>query len=87
MALHIEEVLSLWREGERLLDELPVDAPERELVSAELLTLKETYKRLTEETDVSAHMIGSARETLDSAKAVLELAKTMLQQQPAADSP
>jgi hypothetical protein len=78
MALQIEEVLSLWREAERVLEELPADAPERTVMSAEVASLKQTYRRLTEENDVSAHALVVTRESIADARAALAAAKARL---------
>jgi hypothetical protein len=85
MALQIEEVLSLWREAERLLDELPAEAPEREVVSAEVVRLRRMYKRLTDESDVSAHMIGAAQDTMAKAKSTFDQARAALERQASSD--
>jgi hypothetical protein len=87
MALQIEEVLSLWREAERLLNELPPEAPERKRVSAEVVSLRRMYRRLTEESDVTAHMIGAAHDTIISAKATLVWARAKPEGKPGKDSP
>ena len=71
LALEVEEVLSLWREGERLLEELPGDAPQRKLVSAQVEELRRLYERLIDEPDVTAHMIDNAHEAIESARTVL----------------
>ena len=78
MALEVEEVLALWRQAERLLDELPARAPERKAVSAEALELKRIYKRLTAEGDVAAHMIGSSDLRIQESRSVLEAAQASL---------
>ena len=78
MALEVEEVLALWRQAERLLDELPARSPERTVVSAEALELKRIYMRLTGGDDVTAHMIGSTQLRIEETKAVLEAAQATL---------
>ena len=78
MALEVEEILALWRQAERLLDELPARAPEHRIVRAEVLELKRMYKRLTAEGDVTGHMIGTTHLRIQESKAVLEAARATL---------
>ncbi|MFL5726372.1 MAG: hypothetical protein ACJ765_00985 [Chloroflexota bacterium] len=78
MALPIEDVLSLWREAERVLEELPADAPERRVVSAELVNLKRIYKRLTSESDATAETLGQSRVSIEAAHATLARARAHL---------
>ena len=74
MALAVQEVLSLWREAERLLDDLPDAAPERKIISAEVVNLKRTYRSLTTRPDVTAEVLAESRETIDAAQQTLDAA-------------
>jgi len=75
MALEIEEVLALWREAERVLQQLPRGAPERKLVSAEVVNLRRTYRRLTAESRATAETLAESRVTIESAQVTLERAR------------
>ena len=75
MALEVQEVLYLWREAERVLDQLPPGAPERTLVSAEVVILKRTYKRLTAESDATATTVADSRATIEAAQENLARAR------------
>ena len=75
MALEVQEVLYLWREAERVLDQLPPGAPERTLVSAEVVNLRRTYKRLTAESDATATTVADSRTTIESAQRNLAKAR------------
>ncbi|HEX5013669.1 MAG TPA: hypothetical protein VFV72_05845 [Candidatus Limnocylindrales bacterium] len=79
MALEVEEILSLWREGERLLEELADDAPQRRLVAAEVVELKRIYRRLTNESDVTAHILVQSREAIATAHDAVASARTVLE--------
>ena len=80
MALAIEEVLSLWREAERLLEVLPADAPEHKVVSAEVVNLKRIYKRLTAESDATAEVLAASHSVLASAHETLAAAMLRLRE-------
>jgi len=43
----IEEALEVWREGQRLLDDLPETAPEHEVVERAVESLRLAYQRLS----------------------------------------
>jgi len=75
MALEVEEVLSLWREAERLLDGLPADAPERGVVSAQVVSLKQIYSRLTAGSDATDDVLADSHSAVVSAQTTLEAAK------------
>ena len=78
MALEVEEVLSLWREAERLLDGLPADAPERGVVSAQVVNLKQIYSRLTAGSDARDDVLADSHSAVVSAQTTLEAAKRRL---------
>ena len=78
MALEVEEVLSLWREAERLLDGMPVNAPDRTIVSAEVVNLKRIYRRLTADSDATAEILSASHMALESAQATLDSTRRRL---------
>lgn len=75
MALEVGEVLALLREDERMLATMPIDAPERKVVAAEVVALKRMFKRLTEARDDSGERLSSSQQTVDAAWSVLEIAR------------
>jgi hypothetical protein len=78
MALEVEEVLSLWREAERLLDGMPANAPDRTIVSAEVVNLKRIYRRLTADSDATAEILSASHMALESAQATLDSTRRRL---------
>ena len=82
MALEVEEVLSLWREAERLLDGMPANAPDRKIVSAEVVNLKRIYRRLTADSDATAEILGASHMALESAQSKLDAARRRLTTRP-----
>jgi hypothetical protein len=48
MALRVEEVLALWREAERVLEDLPEVDPDRGIVCADVVSLRRMYRSLTD---------------------------------------
>jgi hypothetical protein len=79
MALPIEEVLRVWRELERLEVELPDDAPERRVISAEIVQMKRLYRSLVDNREATAERLRSSRDTLDQAQALIRDARGRLQ--------
>jgi hypothetical protein len=75
----MEEVLALWREGERILEQLPQDAPDRPMVEAEVESLRALYHRLTSKIEESGIALETSRSRIDSSRATLERAKLRLE--------
>lgn len=44
---HVEELLSVWRDAERLLDTLPPMSPDHEAVRAAVVEVRSAYQRVT----------------------------------------
>lgn len=78
MAVPIEEVLALWREGERILGQLPDDAVDRRLVEAQVETLRGIYHRLSSQAATSGTAVEMSLRQIDAARASLERAKARL---------
>lgn len=78
MMLAGEEVLSLVVETEALLEELPEDAPDRVLISVELVNLKRIHRQLTEASDVKADDLASSGDTMADARLLISSARTQL---------
>jgi hypothetical protein len=83
MALEVEELLSLWREAERVLDQLPPDVPERTLVGAEVVNLRRMYRRLTAEGVATSESLRESRSTIATAQRTLSEARRRLAGPPA----
>lgn len=49
MALRVEEVLSVWRDAERVLNDMPASAPERPNILRQVARLRRYHARLTTE--------------------------------------
>ncbi|HEX5013667.1 MAG TPA: hypothetical protein VFV72_05835 [Candidatus Limnocylindrales bacterium] len=80
MALETEEVLALWREAERILEQLPPGAPERKLVGAEVVKLRRIFKRLTNQRAARSATLPESRSTIESAELTLARARERLGQ-------
>jgi hypothetical protein len=63
----IERALAEWREGERLLLDLPRLDPDHETVRLEVLRLRETYQRLSIISTDSHDQIEDCRTTIEAA--------------------
>jgi hypothetical protein len=76
MSVDIDEVLTVWRDSVRALDELPEDAPERALIEIRAARLEESYSRLTSDVaptswdllDTTHHTIAETKELLAQAR-------------------
>ncbi|HEV7809526.1 MAG TPA: hypothetical protein VGO64_02915 [Candidatus Limnocylindrales bacterium] len=79
MSVRMEEVLALWREGERILEQLPDDAPDRPMVEAEVESLRDLYHRLTSTIESSGIALETSRARIESSRATLERAKLRLE--------
>ena len=78
-AMQVQEVLSLWREAERLSGELPPEEPLRRVVTHEALKLRRNYRHMTRErADESASVLRSDGEVLESTRRTLEAARARL---------
>jgi hypothetical protein len=78
MSVSVDEVLSLWRGLERVRDQLPVEAVERERVIAEIAAVQRVYGRLQADPKATARTLRECRETIDRAFAALAAADKRL---------
>src|SRR5687768_3613198 len=53
----VEEALRVWRDGERLLEELPPLMADRETVRLNVVALRETYQTLTSRSTATSDQI------------------------------
>jgi hypothetical protein len=63
----IERALAEWRDGERLLLDLPRVDPDHETVRVEVMRLRETYQRLSVLTSDSRDQIEECRSSIELA--------------------
>jgi chromosome segregation ATPase len=75
VASFVEELLASWREGERVLADLPSLDPDRAAVEQAVDQLRRKYRELADESrDVQAHLAES-RDVIDAARAVIAQAR------------
>ena len=74
----IDQALETWREGERLLDELPPLTPDHETVRLELVGLREAYRQLTGRSTASADTLTSCADTVAAARATIRTVRQKL---------
>jgi hypothetical protein len=65
------ETLKVWREAERVLQELPPVEPAHETVRQLVIQLREAYASLSEQHDLPADAIEAIRAQIESARQVL----------------
>jgi hypothetical protein len=74
----IDQALETWREGERLLDELPPLTPDHETVRIELIRLREAYRQLTGRSTASAETLTSCADTVAAAHTTIRTVREKL---------
>jgi hypothetical protein len=79
----IEEVLALWRELERVHEQLPEDDPTRRAVADEIARIRDLYRRLTNESQQTATLLKASQRTIERAHGVIRSAETRLVSTPA----
>ena len=67
----IERALAEWREGERLLLDLPRVDPDHERVRMEVVRLRETYQRLSALSSDSHDQIEECRSSIEMAHEII----------------
>jgi hypothetical protein len=87
LARALDEVLAVWREGERLLEELPADSPDRRPVQIQVYQLRRIYRRLTDtKIPQTAEHIATSREAVERARATLARAQARLHPEDAGET-
>ena len=71
----IPKALAAWREGERLLEELPPLSPDHETVALAVARLREVYSSLTTSREVTPSALSTSRSTVEEAARVIAEAK------------
>lgn len=72
---HIEKLLALWRETERVLEELPLTDPDRVRLVQVATQLRAAYRMLTDGKDMSASRIAQTQAAMDRAHVLLDAAE------------
>jgi hypothetical protein len=78
VSVPVDEVLSLWHELERVRDQLPVAAIERDRVVVQIAAVHGVYERIQSNPRATARTLRECRETIDVAFAVLAAADKRL---------
>ena len=87
MAVLIEELLEVWREAERVAEELPPATPERAQLETQLAELRAIHQRLTQrDIERTAQVIAASQDTIDCARRTIERAHERLERGEAPDS-
>jgi hypothetical protein len=68
----IERALAEWRDGERLLRDLPRVDPDHETVRLAVISLRETYRRLSELNGDASDQVAECERTIDASHAAIE---------------
>jgi hypothetical protein len=71
MSKAVEEVLSAWRDAERVLEVLPPIGRDHEDVAIAVTRLRVTYRSLTTGSHASQAAIVASRSTVDDTRALL----------------
>ena len=75
MALPLEDVLSLWRELERVRDTLPADSPEGRAIAIEISRMRTLYRRMAARRTESEAKLRLSIDVVDGARQVLARAR------------
>ena len=68
----MEEVLALWREGERILDTVEPGSTDHDTVVLAVQRMRELYADLGQAADISPQVVARAREAIDDARALID---------------
>jgi hypothetical protein len=79
----IERALAEWREGERLLRDLPRLDPDHETVRLTVIRLRETYRTLTSASADSMDLLEKCRAQIEAAHDVIVAVEAKLGPNPA----
>ena len=67
----VEEALRVWRDGERLLEELPPLTTDHETVGLNVVALRETYQTLTSRSRATSDQLVECAARIESARATI----------------
>jgi hypothetical protein len=78
MALRVEEVLSVWRDAERVLNDMPASAPERPSILRQVARLRRYHARLTTEiAPTSWRLLSSTHDAMTETQRLLGEARVV----------
>jgi hypothetical protein len=80
----IDQALEAWRDGERLLEELPPLTPDHETVRLELISLREAYRQMTGRSVASNETLASCADTVTSARETIRKVREKVASTPSA---
>ena len=72
----VEEALRVWRDGERLLEELPPLTADHETVGLNVVALRETYQALTSRSKATSDRLVECAAQIESARAIIRRVST-----------
>jgi hypothetical protein len=78
VVLRVEQVLAVWRDGERLLEALPEVHPDHETVAMSVAELRALYAQMTGLSALSRNKLEISRRSLERSKATLEAVRQRL---------
>jgi len=79
VALLVEQVLAVWRDGERLLEALPSAHPDRETVVTSVAELRSLYAQMTDLGVLSRSKLETSRRMLERSNATLAAVRERLE--------
>lgn len=68
---HVAELLSVWRDAERVLDSLSPVSPDRETVALAVVRLRTAYQSITDGRPASQEAVATSAATMRDAHALL----------------
>lgn len=71
MSTAVNEVLSLWREAERILESLPTPHPDHESVQLMVQRLTESYQLLTDRRPDAGSRVAAGEALIEQARTLL----------------
>jgi hypothetical protein len=74
----IETALAEWREGERVLRDLPRLDPDHETVRLAVMGLRDTYHELAQLSVATAEQLAGCRERIEAAREVIASSRARL---------
>ena len=78
--LLVEQVLAVWRDGERLLEALPEIHPDHETVAMSVAELRALYAEMTDLTALTRNKLQVSRRMLERSQATLQAVRARLDQ-------
>ena len=83
MALSVDELLLVWRDAERVLNDLPASAPERPRFLRQVARLRRYHARLTTETaPTSSRLLSSTHDAITETRRLLGNARSRVEAPP-----